>query len=222
MRHLKRGFTIIELMVAIAIITLLAGSLYVAMNSAFFESQDKAAKGLLGSIRIALEAYRGQFRAYPPDGIDYPVMDNKGRPIKNTACLLYFLTNKLPKVSRVGTEPLVNPVGPFMRSIQGEYLSGDLDGEDTHLIEIVDSWGNPLNYDNIGEGFSPLGGPAHHTMVGLEPYHYDDDPRDGEPQGNELYNLWSNGATQGADEDGAEVPDTATRFEDNLTSWGSF
>ncbi len=221
-KRTRRGFTLIELMTAIAIIAMLAGSLYVAMSGAFFESQDKATKGLLGSLRIGLEAYRGQFRAYPPDGIDYPVYDAEGRPVKNTAALIYFLTARIPKVSRVGTEVLIVPVGPFMRPIRGEYLSDNLDGPNPNLVEILDAYGAPLNYDNVGEGFTDLGGATHHTMVGLEDYHYDEDPRGGEAQGNETYNLWSNGPTNGADETGDDVPDQQSRFDDNLTSWGSF
>lgn len=218
----RRGFTLIELLITVAIISMLAGAVYVAMSGAFFESQDKAAKGLIGSLRIALEGYRGQFRAYPPDGFDYEVRDHMDRPIQNSACLIYFLTRPVVRVTRVGTERLLTRVGPFMRPIRQEYLSGDLDGPDGNLVEILDPWLNPLNYDDLGHGFTELGGLAVHTMPNIEDYNVDLDPREGEPRGSDLYNLWSNGRTNMADPSGEDVPEPIDRFADNITNWESF
>lgn len=215
-----RGFTLIELMIVISIIALLAGAVYVSIGTTMFESNSKATNGVVGSLRIALEAYRGQFRGYPPDGLDYEVKDHKGRPIKNTACLIHFLTRPIVKVSRVGSESMIQVVGPFMKPPKGDYLSGSLDADDVNLVEILDSWGNPLNYDNTGEGFSDMSGVAVHSMPNIEDFNVDVDPRGGKALGAEAYNLWSWGQTTGASMTGDEVPDEATRQEDNLTNWG--
>ncbi len=66
--QLKKGFTLIELMVVIAIIALLSAALFVNFNDARMLSRDKARMTSLKELQLSLELYKAQYGNYPASG----------------------------------------------------------------------------------------------------------------------------------------------------------
>ncbi len=64
----KKGFTLIELMVVVAIIALLAAALFVNFNDARMLSRDKARMTSLKELQLSLELYKAQYGNYPAAG----------------------------------------------------------------------------------------------------------------------------------------------------------
>lgn len=62
------GFTMIELMVVITIISLLAGVAYVNFSGARAESRDKVRQNTLLEMQLALDLYKSQYGVYPERG----------------------------------------------------------------------------------------------------------------------------------------------------------
>jgi len=59
------GFTLIELMVVIAIIGLLASILFASFDQSRQQSRDKVRMAILKELQLALELYRAQHHRYP-------------------------------------------------------------------------------------------------------------------------------------------------------------
>jgi prepilin-type N-terminal cleavage/methylation domain-containing protein len=65
-RSRPSGFTLIEIMIAIAIIAILAGLLLPTINRARAKARESAAKQAMSAIAMALDKYRDDFGRYPP------------------------------------------------------------------------------------------------------------------------------------------------------------
>lgn len=66
--HSRIGFTLIEIMVVIAIISILASVLYVNFNNAREASRDQVRKTDLKQLQLAIELYKAQNGRYPAAG----------------------------------------------------------------------------------------------------------------------------------------------------------
>jgi prepilin-type N-terminal cleavage/methylation domain-containing protein len=69
MKNLKRGFTLIELMIVVAIIGILAAIAVPKFADLIRKSTEGASKGNLGSIRSALSIYYGDMEGQYPSSI---------------------------------------------------------------------------------------------------------------------------------------------------------
>ncbi len=65
MRKFSKGFTLIELMVAISIIAILSGILYADFNTARKQSRDAQRRADLTSLQNAIELYKNKNGRYP-------------------------------------------------------------------------------------------------------------------------------------------------------------
>lgn len=64
----QAGFTLVELMVVVAIIGILAAVVYANFNDARAQSRDKARMVALKEAQLALEFYKAQYGRYPVQG----------------------------------------------------------------------------------------------------------------------------------------------------------
>jgi prepilin-type N-terminal cleavage/methylation domain-containing protein len=88
MRTKHRGFSLVELIVVIAIISILLSMLLAAIAAAWRYSQVSAASVQLSTVAHGLEQYRLDFGSYPPD--NYPTANS-------SEALAYHLCRKLKK-----------------------------------------------------------------------------------------------------------------------------
>jgi prepilin-type N-terminal cleavage/methylation domain-containing protein len=133
-RPSQRGFTVLELLVVIAVIAILMAALFLALAKIRTRTQMGQAKNLIEKVHNALETYNLHFRTYPPTTAPGPLTGSKA--------LYYWLTTAFRKVPNTG-------IGEVAASINvGPLLS--LDQRDTRgtagAIEIIDPWGNPLSF----------------------------------------------------------------------------
>ena len=63
-QHTARGFTLIELMIVVAILAVLSAVAIVAYTKWVTKSKDSEATAILADVRIKQEAYRGVFHQY--------------------------------------------------------------------------------------------------------------------------------------------------------------
>ena len=67
MKRIKRGFTLVEMMIVVAIIALLASIAIPNLLRARITANDAAAQAALKAISTAMETYMTNNRVYPPD-----------------------------------------------------------------------------------------------------------------------------------------------------------
>lgn len=139
-----RGFTLLELLIVIVILSILASLLLWGVTAAIRASKSSLSAGVVRSITEALESYKSQFGDYPPSSLDR-------------------LKVKLPNDTNNGIEALVACLetkkggGPFYHAPdEGLWVNRDRDKVkkiptdwifgDTQLFELQDGFGNVLWY----------------------------------------------------------------------------
>ena len=75
--EIKKAFTLIELMITVAIISILAAAAVPRMGGLINKSKESAAKSGLSFLRSALSVYYGDNISYPTDDLDSLVSANK-------------------------------------------------------------------------------------------------------------------------------------------------
>lgn len=131
MKLYRCRFTLVEILVALAIISMLAaigfGSYSFAMNSA----RESATKSMLKQLEIGLSSIRSQCGYYPSTSESYDV-------IKIT-----FDSNNLPeKVEFGGTELPEDARLVFLKALDIESIRKNVDSNN----RLLDSWGTPIYY----------------------------------------------------------------------------
>lgn len=149
----RGGFTVIELLVAVAIVIFLVGVLTMGLIGVKDKAQRKASQALIEQIKVAMQSYHADFRDYPPDGYDTEqgwtynaqgvLVGTPPRAVKGTASLIYFLCRPLNKVSVVGTPEVDSSGRVDERFIQRQKVG-------PYLVDLKSSY-----YSR--EGFNPVG-----------------------------------------------------------------
>lgn len=144
----RQGFSLVELIVVIGIISILMGIIVVAVAAGWRYAQIGAAKTQLSTVATALEAYRLDFGSYPPD--DFPT--------KNGAeCLAWHLCQKFKKGESFVGPYLAIPVYDRDKNGFAELYSPLK--TPYHYVVTVDSKGQQLGYLSIDCGWDrKLGG----------------------------------------------------------------
>ncbi|HEY3323655.1 MAG TPA: prepilin-type N-terminal cleavage/methylation domain-containing protein [Planctomycetota bacterium] len=138
------GFTLIEMLVVIAIILILIGILIPVIGTAQQQARKRATRTLIDGLAAGIERYNVQFGMYPPDGnID-------SRFQNSSAYLLYYLCGE----DRTGvTKRYVGLDGKQKITKFDPYVTVP----EQHLTKkngewiIVDSWHEPISYLNCAQ-----------------------------------------------------------------------
>ena len=121
-----RAFTLIEMLVVVAIIAILLSISFAAFSGAGNSAKKGATKTLIEQIKTALENYSNDFGDYPPSSPrakkDRGVNDGIESLVK---CLMTTEKN-----------------GPYLQFSDKKLYDSDSDG----VFEVVDDWGRPLVY----------------------------------------------------------------------------
>jgi prepilin-type N-terminal cleavage/methylation domain-containing protein len=139
----KNGFTLIEILVAIAILAALAGMLLPMLGGARKAAAAKAAKATIERIKLAAEAYCNDFGDYPPTSLASLGVSTNGANEGNES-LVRCLTTRAEH-------------GPYLAYDEKDLANTDSDhilGDDPlrsaiaakDLFELVDPWNNPYIY----------------------------------------------------------------------------
>jgi general secretion pathway protein G len=152
----NRGFTLLELLLVLAIISFLATVLAVGLLPAKGKAKEQATRALIYNIRSSLEAYYAVYGDYPPTDLSDLYMGTSNGVNNGIESVVACLSDQ-------------NKGGPFLLEIKEDKYT-NLDGDstatpptnwwfgDTQLREIVDEFRNPIvyfhsrDYDNPGKG----------------------------------------------------------------------
>jgi len=115
-RKFRRGFTLVELLIVIAILGILVGLLSWGVNAARVSILKSAQAAEMASISNAVEAYRTKYGDYPPDGSLWPVMEA-------------HLRKAFPNIL-VTELNILNPAN----GLQNSYVRNDNDQTNSHLF----------------------------------------------------------------------------------------
>ncbi|MDP3787604.1 MAG: type II secretion system protein GspG [Candidatus Omnitrophota bacterium] len=128
MRNIKRGFTVIELLVVLAIIGILAGLILGASGEARKRALITKARASISSVETALGMFQSDLGGYPSSGnanLINALSENSGTYVIGTQS--YAL-------------PTTDWSGPYM-NFQTNEISGG---------QFIDPWNNPYGYTNPG------------------------------------------------------------------------
>ncbi|MCA8962320.1 MAG: type II secretion system protein [Planctomycetes bacterium] len=144
--HLSAGFTLVELLVVLAIIAALAGLLTPAIHYARVKSKRDTTSNLIQQLTLAAESYNGDWGDYPPTTLEgYGVYGNGVND--GIESFLAHVT------SRRKGGPYFDYKEDSLANLDEDTLGvGEVRAEldwvfgDDQLREIIDSFGNPLVY----------------------------------------------------------------------------
>jgi type II secretion system protein G len=139
----SRGFTVVEMLVVLAIISILAGILIPALLAAKKRAKIQATKAELTQIKTACETYQTHFGDYPPSTLSgWEKVNDTNQGVEALVACLF---------SQKGSGPYLD-IGTWERRFSNkddDSASGNLTNwafGDNQLREITDCWGSPYVY----------------------------------------------------------------------------
>lgn len=140
---ISRGFTLVEILVVIAIISILIGLLVPTVSYFQYQSRKQSVQSELQRIASALESYNSDFGDYPPSTLN-GVKDHEGNDINqgNESLTAFLMTEKNG--------------GPYLDWPADRFQNGDKDRAEENLtgwyfghnklLEMEDAWNHPFVY----------------------------------------------------------------------------
>ena len=150
--YARRGFTLIELIMVIAIIAFISAFMMFVIPMFHKKSRDEAAKAQLGKIATALSLYSGALQGLPPD-TGYGQAQNGGlfgtTRLYDAGSLFHYLGETLTVDKYPSGAPMVptKTVAPFLsfRDVEVSNTTYN-DPERGKSRWIVDPWNHPVGY----------------------------------------------------------------------------
>jgi prepilin-type N-terminal cleavage/methylation domain-containing protein len=224
----QAGFTLVEILVVLAIIVLLFSMVTVSVGTFYASAYERSTRAMVLRLREFLDVYKRLTGAFPPDGLDSSVTNQDGIELKGSAALHHFLTQ--PVVVKVVQGGVIR-YKEYDPVASTPFTTSELSAEDPGspgVFEILDGWGDPFHYDNTEDGeFVPQGGDVHTPPIPDE--EHAPDPRDvtysvrGEPAvplpgevQSKGYDLWSSAGQEPdtLDEDLNKIPIASWNIEE--------
>lgn len=152
----KQGFTLIELMIVIAVLVILMGLMGLAVGGIWAKAKGKNTEALIQRIDLATQGFQSKVGRLPNDGIDSTFKTRDGTPVQSSAALYAQLSVGQTIPRRQGGQIVsTEKIDPFLSDLTESELSEPYPFEDKSARDILDSWGSALHYDNVRAGFSP-------------------------------------------------------------------
>lgn len=153
-KRTDNGFTLVEILVVIGIITILAGLVVAAVGNAKERAKTEATRATINKILVALAEYRQVYYAYPPDQGAYTGSQN----------LYYSLGIELDTAGGYDPETGKTKAAKFGPALHGGFKKAEISADKY----ILDSWNNQLTYTNPGLDHSETGGKNNTAFVDIE------------------------------------------------------
>lgn len=161
-RKRKRGFTLLEVLVVMAIITLLAALLVVLVTGVKQKAREEKTRGTIKKLCTALSVYRERFQDFPPSAGAYQSSQN----------LHYYLCNRFRKPEGIdpntGRPTWYSEPDPPLTLTNAEVSTHD-GGNSLQPGFVVDAWDLTMFYFYPGRDHrsdSPAGPDHRSSAVG--------------------------------------------------------